>query len=426
MRADAPGADATLDRAAGARNAGRRRRASRSATARCATRPSPRSAPAAIAAIVSGTVTGSTLVAEGAGARALYTSTLFFGGDAAVTVRNTILRGDVSGWDAAVLRHRRRRRPRRPPLDVATSRATAPDGCAPSPCRRTAPPTVAEGAGNVTTVGPLLAGLPGGLDLHQLRGSPTIDAGTAAGTPARHRHRRRSARLRRGDRHRRRRVPAAAARVDPDDRRRRHRRGRSTASSRRAGRTTTWRLEIGRTTAYDATVFGGAIVPKSVESQSVSAPVGGLRAATTYHARLVAVSAKGTTFGPDTTFRTLASPGGASQTAARPTLTRRAPDEHQGPARQARRRCELKSSVAGNARGRRRAAASAGRRKGRACVTATKRCTAAVRVIGIVAQGASGRQRPAPDRHDEAAHGALPPDAHRGRRRPASAPSRST
>ncbi len=389
VRADAPGTNATLDRVQvrttgdGSTGIAVREGIVRDSTVTAV-------GAASIAAIVSGSVTGSTVVAEGGGARALYTSTLFFTGDAALTVRSTILRGDVSGWDAAVYDN-----------DVDGETEASADVAHSSygagrlrtlTVSGNGSATVAEGAGNVTTVGPLLAGLPGGLDLHQLRGSPTIDAGTTVGVPA--------ATDFDGDP----RVfgagvdigadeylppPLATIQtivVDDTD-------AVISGLVTPRGSDTNWRLEIGRTTAYDATVFGGAIVPKSVESQSVSAPIGGLRAATTYHARLVAVSAKGTTFGPDTTFRTLATPG-ATSAAVRPTLTG---------ARLVKTKVRrgkptaltLKSSVAGNVQ----VIVSRlerGRRKGKACVTATKRCTAAIRVLGLSRKVLPGENGPLP------------------------------
>ena len=389
VRADAPGANATLDRLqVRATGEGATGVALRDGTVRDSTVTALGAG--AIAATVSGAVTGSTLVAEGSAARALFTSTLFFGGDAAVTVRSTILRGDVSGWDAAVY-----------DTDVDEATQASADVAHSSygagrlrtlTVSANGSATVTEGAGNVTTVGPLLAGLPGGLDLRQLRGSPTIDAGTTAGLPADTDFD--------GDP----RVFGAAIDIGADEYL-----PPPLASIQTIvvddtdavinglvtprGSDSSWRLEIGRTTAYDATVFGGAIVPKSVESQSVSAPVGGLRPATTYHARLVAVSAKGTTFGPDTTFRTLASPG-ARQTAEVPKLTRArltSTKVRRGKLAGLR----LTSSVAGNVQ----VVVSRlerGRRKGKACVTATKRCTATVRLIGISRKVLPGANGPLP------------------------------
>lgn len=343
----------------------------------------------AIAAMASGTITGSTLVAEGAAADALHASTFYFGDSATATVRSTILRGDASGWDA-VATDTDADAGTAAAIDIQTSSygtgrlrtITVPGGSASAP----------ELPGNVTTVGPLLAGLPGGLDLHQLRGSPTIDAGTVSGVPA--------AVDIDGDP----RVfgtavdigadeylppPLATLRtivVDDTD-------AAITGVVTPRGSDTNWRVEIGRTVAYDATVRGATFIPKSVESQSVTVPVGDLRPATTYHARIVAESAKGTTFGPDTTFRTLAAPG-PSVSSARPTISKarlvRAKVRRGKPAGM-----ELRSSTAGQlevivAR------LDRGRRKGKVCVAAAKRCTAEVRIIGLSRKVLPGANGPLP------------------------------
>jgi hypothetical protein len=70
-------------------------------------------------------------------------------------------------------------------------------------------------------------------------------------------------------------------------------------------RSTTYRFELGTTTAY------GTLTPietqaAGTDSVAVSAVVSGLEPATTYHYRLVAANADGTTNGPDRTFDTAA------------------------------------------------------------------------------------------------------------------------
>ncbi len=73
------------------------------------------------------------------------------------------------------------------------------------------------------------------------------------------------------------------------------------------GSATTYRVELGTTTAYGSVTAwtdagaGAVAVP-------VSIPLTGLTAATTYHARLVAQNAGGTTAGPDLTFTTTSTP----------------------------------------------------------------------------------------------------------------------
>ena len=84
---------------------------------------------------------------------------------------------------------------------------------------------------------------------------------------------------------------------------------------------TTWFFEYGTTTAYGART-ADAPPPSPVGDQAVSAPVGDLLPFTTYHARLVARSATGTTPGPDQTFTTAALPPAATTSRATATQTR--------------------------------------------------------------------------------------------------------
>jgi TolB protein len=70
---------------------------------------------------------------------------------------------------------------------------------------------------------------------------------------------------------------------------------------------TTYFFEYGTTTAYGART-GDAAAPSPLGPQAVSAGIGDLLPFTTYHARLVARNAIGTTVGPDQTFRTAALP----------------------------------------------------------------------------------------------------------------------
>ena len=257
----------------------------------------------AAAAIATGTITGSTLVTQGADARALFLPTNFFGADAAAVVRNTILSGGLGAWDAVVSDN---------DASVATGAsldiAASTYGAGRLRTIGTAA-QVTEGAGTVTTVSPLLAGLPGGLDRHRCAARPR----STPGPPRACRRRPTSTAIRASsapldigaDEY----LPPPLATiqtivVDDTD-------AAISGLVTPRGSDTNWRVEVGPTTAYGATVFGATVIAKSVASQSVTAPIGGLRPATLYHARLVAVSAKGTTFGPDATFRTLAAPGPA-------------------------------------------------------------------------------------------------------------------
>lgn len=341
--------------------------------------------PGAIAVIATGTITSSTLIADGLGGQALYASTGFFLGAAAVSVRNTILRGAASGWDGAAEDN-----------DGAGGTAASLDvdfssfGAGRLDARGT-DTLITTGAANITTVAPLLAGLPGGTDVHQLRGSPTIDAGSGAvslgerdidGDP-----RVFGAATDIGaDEYMPPPVVAIQSVVVGDDS------AAVTGLVTPRGSDTTWHLEYGPTIAYGSTL-GGATVPGAAESQSIGATLGGLKAGTTYHVRLVGSSAKGTTAGLDVTFRTTTSPLGASSGSAPPRITRaslaRGTVRRGNPAS-----LRVRSTQAGMlevaiARLQR------GRRRGAACVAA-RRCTAAVRVTALTRKVLPGDNGPLP------------------------------
>jgi hypothetical protein len=74
------------------------------------------------------------------------------------------------------------------------------------------------------------------------------------------------------------------------------------------GLPTTYRFELGPTTAYDTTVSGSAGEAKG--AFEVALPLSGLASATTYHFRLIAHNADGTSIGADATFTTTAFPLG--------------------------------------------------------------------------------------------------------------------
>ncbi len=339
----------------------------------------------AIAAILTGTITSSTLVADGLGGNALLVSTGFFGGDAAATVRNTILRGAVSGWDAEV-RDQDAVDGTTATLDVDFSSFGAGRLTGTGVDKE-----IVTGAANVTALSPLLAGLPGGADIHQLRGSPTIDAGTATATLG--------AQDIDGDP----RVFGTATDIGADE----YMpppvvtlQGVVVGDTSAAitglitprGSTTSWKLEYGPTADYGTTA-GGGDVPGTVESQPTSSTLSGLKPGTTYHVRVVGSSAKGTTAGPDLAFKTTTSPLGDTAGSRRPSIT------SASLARNRVRRgtvagLRVRSTQAGTleiviAR------LQTGRRRGKACVAA-KRCTAAVRVTALARKVLSGNNGPLP------------------------------
>jgi sugar lactone lactonase YvrE len=69
------------------------------------------------------------------------------------------------------------------------------------------------------------------------------------------------------------------------------------------GQTTSWHFDYGTTTAYGAGSPQGSL-PAVTTDQAVSTTLSGLRSGTTYHYRLVATNAAGTSYGLDRTFRT--------------------------------------------------------------------------------------------------------------------------
>jgi len=73
------------------------------------------------------------------------------------------------------------------------------------------------------------------------------------------------------------------------------------------GTSTTWYFEYGTSTAYGLQSAGGD-AGAGTEPVDLSIPVSGLSAGTSYHYRVVAVSADGTATGADRTFRTAAGP----------------------------------------------------------------------------------------------------------------------
>jgi hypothetical protein len=70
---------------------------------------------------------------------------------------------------------------------------------------------------------------------------------------------------------------------------------------------TTWRIEYGPTASYGSST-GDSSAGSGGSAQPVSADVSGLEPSTTYHYRVVATNARGTTTGPGRTFTTAAAP----------------------------------------------------------------------------------------------------------------------
>jgi hypothetical protein len=67
---------------------------------------------------------------------------------------------------------------------------------------------------------------------------------------------------------------------------------------------TTWSFQYGPTAAYGSTTPAQAVAGSTVGSSNISAPLGNLKANTTYHYRLVAANSAGTANGADMTFTT--------------------------------------------------------------------------------------------------------------------------
>ena len=67
---------------------------------------------------------------------------------------------------------------------------------------------------------------------------------------------------------------------------------------------TSYRFEYGQTTAYGSTTADQAVSPADDSAHAVTAAVTGLAAGQTYHYRIVAINATGTTTGADATFTT--------------------------------------------------------------------------------------------------------------------------
>jgi hypothetical protein len=73
------------------------------------------------------------------------------------------------------------------------------------------------------------------------------------------------------------------------------------------GQPTSWHFDYGTTTTYGAGSPQGSL-PAVTTDQAVSTTLSGLRSGTTYHYRLVATNAAGTSYGLDRTFKTAGKP----------------------------------------------------------------------------------------------------------------------
>ena len=80
---------------------------------------------------------------------------------------------------------------------------------------------------------------------------------------------------------------------------------------------TVWRIEYGTTIAYGSATSDGD-AGSGDSAQPVGATIGGLAPGTTYHYRLAAISARGTTYGADRTFTTAAAPATTTNPPALP------------------------------------------------------------------------------------------------------------
>ncbi len=337
-----------------------------------------RPAPAAIAAIVTGTVTSSTL--DRRRARRAGAVQLDRASSAATPPSPSATRSCAAPCPAGTAWPRTTTASAAPRRRSTSTRSSFGAGRLDE---RGTDTSIATGTANVTTVSPLLAGLPGGADIHQLRGSPTIDAGSAAPASGETRHRRRSTRLRRGLGHRRRRVPAAADRRAADRRRGRHeRRDHRSRDAARVGHDVVTGVRPDGRLREPRRAAGRPVRP--ADSQSIGTTPQRLKEGTTYHVRLVGSSAKGTSNGPDCHLQ---------DDHLADSATRRSPRVRASPAASLTHSSVRRGKIGGPARAR---SAQAGTLEivSRGCRPATaaaapasrpkrKRCTAAVRIKAL-------------------------------------------
>ena len=252
------------------------------------------------AGLLTGTVIGSTFIADAGSAVALEISTARFASNDLLVIRNTIMRGGSSGGRDLRLTDSDGFGPKFVEADVdfssyRTGSVQQPFGGG-----------LTQGTNNQTASPPLLVTLAGGLDVHQQPSSPTVNTGSIADAST-------SPRDWEGDPRQIGGLPdigadeltlapqVAASAV-----------GSITQSGATVsgdvtpnGIATTYRVEYGATASYGS-VTSSAAAGAGADPVSVSVPITGLSASSTYHARLVAQNAKGTVNGPDLVFTTTA------------------------------------------------------------------------------------------------------------------------
>ena len=253
-----------------------------------------------VAGLLSGTVIGSTFIADAASAVALEISTARFASNDLLVIRNTIMRGGSSGGRDLRLTDSDGFGPKFVEADVDFSRyrpgsAQQPVGGGPAP-----------GADNQTASAPLLVTLAGGLDVHQQPASPTVNTGSSADAST-------SPRDWEGDPRQIGGLPDIGAdelTTAPQVA------GSAVGSITQSGATvsgdvtpnglaTTYKVEYGATASYGSSTSSTA-AGAGADPVSVNVPITGLSSSSTYHARLVAQNAKGTVNGPDLVFTTAA------------------------------------------------------------------------------------------------------------------------
>ncbi len=252
-------------------------------------------------AILSGTLTNSTIVAPAAERYAVRVSSGF---DSVVTnlvIRNSILRGGPGAGGADLITDTAGQPTRTATANVDYSAFGA------GRLRSEGPgtTTITAGPNNVLT-SPLLVDLAGGTDVHQLPGSPTIDRGDPASVQGVFDFEGEPRVIVVPDIGADEYIPPPVAVTGPPTAVTRNGatlNGTVTTFSRPG----TYRFEYGTTTAYGVAT-ADMPVAASVSATAVSAAIAGLSPGTVYHVRVVAITDRGTAQGPDLTFTTQALP----------------------------------------------------------------------------------------------------------------------